>query len=212
LGWDTKDSLISFCRGLLQAGADALAIHGRRFVDKYQGIADWEPIYALKRAFPEVPIIGNGDIRCAADALHMIGNLDGVMVGRATMGNPWILSDIGEAFRTMKEACHGEPFVPQDELRRTMACAELSQFDYAHCDNSVVNVPTVERLSLTEKIPFILEHCRLAIEVKGEERGMREMRRHLALYVKGFPGAAELRARLVRVEKMTEVEEILRNV
>lgn len=186
LGWDTSETLIPFCRGLIDAGADALAIHGRRFVDKYKGDADWEPIYALKRIFPATPIIGNGDIKTAADAVTKLGNLDGVMVGRGTFGNPWLLADIANAFQ---------------------------QYAVSSMQNAGPSIsPTVERLSLAEKIPFILEHCCTAVEVKGEERGMREMRRHLAFYVKGFPGAAELRARLVRVEHMADVENILRSV
>ena len=70
-------------------------------------------------------------------------------------------------------------------------------------------VPTVQRLSFEEKIPFIIEHCELAVKVKGERRGMLEMRRHLASYVKGIDGASDLRAQLVRVEKVEDVKAIL---
>lgn len=172
LGWDTAETLIPFCRALVEAGADALAIHGRRYCDKFAGAANWEPIYELKRAV-SVPVIGNGDIRMAVDALAKIGNLDGVMVGRGTFGNPWIMKDICDAFRGTSQT------------------------------------PTVERLSFQEKIPFILEHCELACRVKGEKRGMLEMRRHLVSYAKGFEGATELRTKLVRAEKLEDVEAIL---
>ena len=104
LGWDTKNSLIPFCRGLVDAGATALAIHGRRYCDKFSGAADWDPIYELKCAIPEVPIIGNGDIKSAEDALTKIGNLDGVMVGRGTFGNPWVMQEIIDAL-------HGSEFL-----------------------------------------------------------------------------------------------------
>ncbi|MEK7122537.1 MAG: hypothetical protein AAB855_01640, partial [Patescibacteria group bacterium] len=64
-------------------------------------------------------------------------------------------------------------------------------------------------LSFDQKIPFILEHCELAIRLKGEKRGMLEMRRHLASYVRGQPGAAEMRARLVVAEKIEDVKAVL---
>ena len=65
-----------------------------------------------------------------------------------------------------------------------------------------------EKLTLEEKIPLILEHCRLAIAAKGEHKGMQEMRKHLASYIKGIDGARELRAKLVRVETLGDVETI----
>jgi tRNA-dihydrouridine synthase B len=108
LGWDRIDTLQTFCRGLVDAGAQALSIHGRRFCDKFTGDADWGPIYALKEAFPQLPILGNGDIKTARDALEKLGNLDGVMVGRGTWGNPWLLQDIVDAFASGQA---GEPTV-----------------------------------------------------------------------------------------------------
>lgn len=173
LGWDGSDTLIPFCEGLIGAGADALAIHGRTYQQKFSGPADWGPIYALKRAV-SVPVIGNGDIFSAEDALHKIGNLDGVMIGRGTFGNPWLMKDIADALR------------------------------HRECPN------TRERLSLEEKTPFILMHCELAVRIKGEKRGMLEMRRHLASYIKGFDGASVMRERLMQVEKLKDVEAILK--
>lgn len=174
LGWDTADTLIPFCRGLEQAGAQALAIHGRTYQGKFGGSADWGPIYELRKHV-SIPVIGNGDILTAADALEKIGTLDGVMVGRGTFGNPWLLADIADAFA----AGRADPVARKD------------------------------RLTFADKIPFILEHCALAVRIKGEKRGMLEMRRHLASYVKGFAGAADLRQQLVRVETLAETGRIL---
>src|SRR3990167_9122934 len=75
LGWETADTLIPFCKSLIEAGASALAIHGRRYHDKFSGKANWDPIYELKREVG-VPVIGNGDIASGEDAVRMIGNLD----------------------------------------------------------------------------------------------------------------------------------------
>lgn len=174
LGWDCIDDLVPFCQGLVNAGADALAIHGRTYEGKFGGQADWEPIYELKKNV-SVPVIGNGDICSAQDAVEKIQNLDGVMVGRGTFGNPWVMKDICDALIHKKENVE----------------------------------PTVSSISFEEKIPFIIEHCKLAVETKGQKRGMLEMRRHLASYVRGIDGASDLRSKLVRVESVEEVEGIL---
>jgi nifR3 family TIM-barrel protein len=174
LGWDKKDGLVQFCQELVDAGASALAIHGRRFCDKFTGKADWDPIYELKRNV-SVPVIGNGDIATVDDALEKIGNLDGIMVGRATWGNPWLLKEITEAFAGRK--------------------AEMAMKD---------------SLSFEQKIPFILEHCELAIRHKGERRGMLEMRRHFASYVKGFEGAVTMRTALMGVETFDDAKAVLK--
>src|SRR3989338_3675891 len=96
LGWDTAETLIPFCKKLVEAGAKAFSIHGRTYKEKFGGEADWNPIYELKKNVT-VPVIGNGDIKTPEDALRKIGNLDGVMVGRGTMGNPWLLKEIANA-------------------------------------------------------------------------------------------------------------------
>jgi tRNA-dihydrouridine synthase B len=173
LGWDTEETLIPFCKVLEEAGAKAFAIHGRTFHQKFTGKARWDKMYELKKAV-SVPVIGNGDIFTAAHALEKIGNLDGVMVGRGTFGNPWVMRDIMDALLTRNAAeASGAP--------RTFE----------------------------EKIPMILEHCALAVKIKGEQKGMLEMRRHLSSYVKGFDGASDMRQKLVRVETLSEAKAIL---
>lgn len=105
LGWIDDSTLQDFIRGLIEAGSSLITIHGRTVKQGYAGEANWEPIYKLKKAFPGVPIIGNGDIRSGADAKEKLGNLDGVMIGRASFGNPWI-------FQEVTAALNGEEFSP----------------------------------------------------------------------------------------------------
>lgn len=124
LGWDTAETLISFCKGLEEAGADAFAIHGRRYCDKFTGKADWSQIYELKKAV-KVPVIGNGDVYSAQDALDKIGNLDGVMVGRGTFGNPWLMREVCDAL-----AGKALPQVPKTFLEKLPMILE-------HCELSV---------------------------------------------------------------------------
>jgi nifR3 family TIM-barrel protein len=89
LGWSDDAGLVPFARSLVDAGASLITIHGRTYDQAFSGPARWEPIYELKRALP-VPVLGNGDVHDHADGLRRLGNLDGFMIGRAAIGNPWV--------------------------------------------------------------------------------------------------------------------------
>lgn len=178
LGWEDASALIPFCKKLEEAGATCFAIHGRTYKQKFTGSANWEPIYELKKNL-SVPVLGNGDVETPDDALRLLKNLDGVMVGRGTMGNPWLLREIRESF-----------------LRAPLDCAR---------DRSQSSIPA----TLQEKVPYILRHCELAVRHKGEKRGILEMRRHFAGYVKGFDGAKEMRVQLMGAESMSDVIKVL---
>ncbi len=202
LGWDTHETLIPFCTKLEQAGAAAFAIHGRRYHDKFTGKANWEPIYALKRALT-VPVLGNGDIASVDDAMTKLQNLDGVMVGRGTYGNPWLMQDIIEAFadRITGRRENGE----WEVTHKSQVTSHKSQV--------LEEVSSTEKFSLFQRrIPLILEHCELSVRMKGERRGVLEMRRHLGSYVKGFDGAKELRSRILQMESLYEVTNALQQV
>lgn len=93
-GWDEQSvNAVEMARLLAAAGAVALTVHGRTRAQFYAGKADWETIRAVKKAVC-IPVIGNGDIRHPQDALAMMEQTgcDGVMIGRAALGNPWIFT------------------------------------------------------------------------------------------------------------------------
>lgn len=91
------DYFFKFAKGVEDCGAKLITIHGRTAKQMYTGTSTWEPIYELKKIL-KIPVIGNGDIRSGADAVSRIKNLDGIMVGRASFGNPWIFKEIEMAF------------------------------------------------------------------------------------------------------------------
>jgi tRNA-dihydrouridine synthase len=81
------------------AGVTAVALHARTAEQRYSGQADWEAIATLKQAL-DVPVLGNGDIWEASDALRMtaLTGCDGVVVGRGCLGRPWLFADLEAAF------------------------------------------------------------------------------------------------------------------
>ena len=103
LGWEDDSGLISFSRSLVEAGASLITIHGRTYDQSFSGAADWEPIFRLKEHLP-VPVLGNGDLKDVHDGLAKVGPLDGFMIGRAAIGNPW-------AF--LPEGCDYRPDLPE---------------------------------------------------------------------------------------------------
>ena len=104
LGWDCEHIIIEDIAERLQdVGIQALAIHGRTRSQMYSGEADWEPIARVKNnPRIKIPILGNGDITSpekAKEAFERYG-VDGVMIGRATIGHPWIFKQIRHYFET----------------------------------------------------------------------------------------------------------------
>lgn len=96
-GWSPDNpTCIPFAQAAEDAGAKAIAVHARFATQGHQGDADWDWIAKVKQAVKHIPVIGNGDVWTGADAKRMIDRTgcDGVMVGRAAMGNPWVFKHI----------------------------------------------------------------------------------------------------------------------
>jgi nifR3 family TIM-barrel protein len=83
-----------------EEGVTAVALHGRTAAQHYGGTADWDAVARLKEAVPQIPVLGNGDIWCADDAVRMMRETgcDGVVVGRGCLGRPWLFGDLVAAF------------------------------------------------------------------------------------------------------------------
>jgi nifR3 family TIM-barrel protein len=166
-----KETYLAVAEELFTARVAAVTLHPRHRGQMFAGTADWTHIAALKRAFPGETIIGNGDVRAPGDAARMLDETgcDSVMIGRAAMGNPWIF-----AILTREIALPAGPAGPAGTLPFAPS-------------------PTPEA-----RRALILRHGE-EMFLRHGEHGMKEMRKHLAWYSRGIPGAAAFRSELPKV-------------
>ncbi|WP_121031715.1 tRNA dihydrouridine synthase DusB [Terracoccus luteus] len=156
-----------------QEGVAAVALHGRTASQSYSGTADWEAIRLLKQTVTSVPVLGNGDIWSAEDAVRMVRETgcDGVVVGRGCLGRPWLFTDLASAFA-------GSP------VRVTPSLGEVA-----------------DALRL---------HAVYLTEFYGEEgRACRDIRKHIAWYLKGFPAGSTVRHSLALVDSLASLDTLL---
>ncbi len=117
-GWTTgQETAVDFALRMEDAGACAVAVHGRYATQMYRGQAEWSTIARVKQAL-SIPVIGNGDVRSGADAATMVEQTgcDAVMIARGAEGNPWIFAQAKAAL-----AGEPEPSAPTVEQRLAMA-------------------------------------------------------------------------------------------
>ena len=166
---------------LLAENPAAITLHGRTLKQGYKGDADWDAIgRAVEIAKNSTTLVlGNGDLKDMEAAYRRVREtgVDGVLLGRAAQGNPWI-------------------FKAKDEVKRALRGA----------DGVTTQSPPV---NLEERFRVLLEHSR-HFEKHSMIRNFVGMRKHLAWYCYDSPRAAELRAQMVRVNRIEEVVQCLR--
>jgi tRNA-dihydrouridine synthase B len=173
-GWDDVRQSVTAAKALEDAGAAAIAVHGRTREQQYRGRSDLEAIANVKDAV-SVPVIGNGDVMRPEDAAEMIRKtgVDGVMVGRAALRDPWIFGTVAQTLRT------GVPPPPPTAAARRAVLAEFFEETAA---------------------------------LRGERVTVLQMRKFASMYLRGFPGARNLRVRIQSMDTREDFEAVLTEV
>ena len=170
-GWDNENiNAVEIAKRVEKAGASAITVHGRTRSEFYSGKCDLNIIKKVKENV-KIPVIGNGDIKTVEDAKNMFKetNCDGIMISRASLGNPWIFEEI-------QKGLQGEEII---------------------------------KITNKEKLETIIKHIELETSEKGEITGVREMRKHLAFYIKGEKNASEIREKINHIENKNELEKTI---
>lgn len=162
-------------RAAAEEGAAWVALHARTAAQMYSGSARWDAIARLVEELAPlgVPVLGNGDIWTAADALDMIAatGCSGVVVGRGCLGRPWLFAELAAAFS-------GGP---------------------------ATDLPSSGHVSA-----IMRRHAELLVEMRGDEAtGCRDIRKHVAWYLKGFRVAQPVREALGTVGSLAELDDLL---
>ena len=169
-GWDKEHvNAVQIAEIAEKNGISAITVHGRTREEFYSGKADWDIIKEVKDSV-SIPVIGNGDITSVESANEIFEktNCDAIMIGRASLGNPWIFEEI----------------ISGQKVNKT--CEDVKK--------------------------MIEKHLEMLIKEKGEYTAIREMRKHIAWYIKGFANAAEIRKRVNEIDELEELKDMIQNI
>ena len=197
--WDDLRTDVTTGMICADAGVAWIALHARTAEQHYAGEARWDAIGELKAAVAEIPVLGNGDIWEAADALRMMRHTgcDGVVIGRGCLGRPWLFGDLIDVLA-------GRPAPPSRSLGEVAAAMRRhAGLLVAHYEHSGADVLEERRRRSGTR------YARRATELTPEACALRDFRKHTGWYLSGYPVGGEVRGRLAMVSSLGELDDLL---
>lgn len=161
------ENAVDFAKAIENGGADAITVHGRYASQFYEGVSDINTIAKVKRAV-KIPVIGNGDVCDYKSAKRLLNETgcDSVMIGRASLGNPFVFDEIKAGF-----------------------------------ENREYIQPSTET-----KLKTLLKQAELCCIDKGEQIGIKQMRKHAAWYIKGMKYSSRFKDILLKINTLDELK------
>ncbi len=171
-GWDSEHiNAVEVAKICEESGASAITVHARTRSQGYTGKADWNIIKEVKENVG-IPVIGNGDVKDGESAKKMLleTGCDAVMIGRASLGNPWIFKDVTD-----------------------------------YLDKGIIN----KKKTPLERIETCIKHLKYLSENEPTKVAVLEIRNHVAWYLKGLQGGAEIKNKIYSTKNIEEINKIL---
>jgi tRNA-dihydrouridine synthase B len=199
IGWDENNiNVLDIAKIVEGEGADAISIHGRTVRQGYSGKADYEYIKKVK-SIVKIPVIASGDIHSAYRAKQVLDytGCDGLMVGRAARGNPWIFIELLLGFLKISR-------------NRKKTDGMQAEGTLKSCEND----PLIDNFILGNdiKIQTMKLYLKFLIHFKGEDRAVREFRKMLGWAFKGQRDITSIRNGFFKINTFNDAEEILESL
>lgn len=197
-----RDEIDTWVKTILEQNIATLTIHARTRKDLSQVPANWNYVKRIvdlkNKISPETVIIGNGDVSDMNDGIEKSHDTscDGIMIGRALFGNPWIFN---KTISIKKKGTWKQNFflrlLPNKWSKKIMGDSRY----------------TISDISLSDKLRVMIEHTELFDTLLGDVKNFAVMKKHYKAYATGFPGAKELRIQLMESKNKEEVQKIVEN-